>query len=90
LKNYFVEVKQSYHPNHTYNYYRAIDHLVYTCHSLSDKGYIIVVDHACCLILKKNKVIFVGNKKKNVYKIKTDACIKIKSCFVASINDSFL
>ena len=28
---------------------------------LSDKGYKIMFDHACCLILENNKVLFVGN-----------------------------
>jgi hypothetical protein len=47
-------------------------------------------DHACCLILKNDKVLLVGNRKGNVYKIKIDACMRIKSCLVATINDSFL
>ena len=29
-------------------------------------------------------------KKRDVYKINIDACIRIESCLVASINDSFL
>ena len=29
-------------------------------------------------------------KKRGVYKINIDACIRIESCLVASINDSFL
>jgi hypothetical protein len=37
-----------------------------------------------------DKVLFVGNRKENVYKIKIDACIRIESCLIASINDNFL
>jgi hypothetical protein len=33
------------------------------------KGYKIVFNHACCLILEKDKVIYVENRKGNVYKI---------------------
>jgi len=57
---------------------------------LCDKGYKIMFDHACCLILENDKVLFIGNRKGNVYKIKIDACMRIESCLVARINDSFL
>ena len=57
---------------------------------MCDKGYKIMFDHACCLILKNDKVLLVGNRKGNVYKIKIDACMRIESCLVATINDSFL
>jgi hypothetical protein len=30
---------------------------------LCDKGYKIMFDHACCLILKNNKVLFIGNRE---------------------------
>ena len=33
------------------------------------KGYKIVFNHACCLILEEDKVIYVENRKENVYKI---------------------
>ena len=46
-------------------------------------------DHACCIILENDKVLLIGNRKVNVYKIKIDACIRIKNCLVASINDFF-
>jgi len=32
-------------------------------------------DHACCLILKNDKVLLVGNRKGNVYKIKEVALL---------------
>jgi hypothetical protein len=47
-------------------------------------------DHKNFLILENVKILFVGNRKRNIYKIKIHACIRIKSCLVASINDSFL
>jgi hypothetical protein len=47
-------------------------------------------DHKNFLILENVKILFVGNRKRNVYKIKIHACIRIKSCLVASINSSFL
>jgi hypothetical protein len=47
-------------------------------------------DHTCYLILENDKVIFIGNRKGNVYKIKIDACMRIESCFITSINNSFL
>ena len=31
---------------------------------LCAKGYKIIFDHACCLILENDKILFVGNKKK--------------------------
>ena len=57
---------------------------------LCDKGYKIMFDHKNFLILENVKILFVGNRKRNIYKIKIHACIRIKSCLVASINDSFL
>jgi hypothetical protein len=47
-------------------------------------------DHTCHLILENDKVIFIGNRKGNVYKIKIDACMRIESYFITSINNSFL
>jgi hypothetical protein len=47
-------------------------------------------DHACCLILENDKVLFVDNRKGNVYNIKIDACMRIESCLIACINDSFI
>jgi hypothetical protein len=47
-------------------------------------------DHACCLILENDKVLFVDNIKGNVYNIKIDACMRIKNCLIACINDSFI
>jgi len=46
-------------------------------------------DHACCLILENDKFLLVGNRKENVYKIKINKCMRIKSSLVSSINDSF-
>ena len=57
---------------------------------LCDKGYKIICDHTCYLILENDKVIFIGNRKGNVYKIKIDGCMRIESCFITSINNSFL
>jgi len=34
-------------------------------------------EHACCLIIENDKVLFIGNRKENVYKIKIDACMRI-------------
>jgi hypothetical protein len=45
---------------------------------------------ASYLILENDKIIYVGNRKGNVYKIIIDACMRIKSYIVASINVSFL
>jgi len=56
---------------------------------LCDKGYKIMFDHACCLILENDKFLLVGNRKENVYKIKINKCMRIKSSLVSSINDSF-
>jgi hypothetical protein len=42
-----------------------------------DNGYKIMFDHVCCLILENDKVVFVSNRKINVYKIKIDACMRI-------------
>jgi len=47
-------------------------------------------DHACCLILENDKVLFIGNRKEYVYKIKINICMRIENYLVASINDSFL
>jgi hypothetical protein len=57
---------------------------------LYDKGYNIVFYYACCLILENDKVIFVENKKGNVYKININACMRIESFLVANIYNSFL
>jgi len=46
-------------------------------------------DHACCLILENDKVLLVGNRKENAYKIKINKCMRIESSLVSSINDSF-
>ena len=45
---------------------------------------------ASYLILENDKIIYVGNRKGNVYKIIIDACMRIKSYIFASINVSFL
>jgi len=37
---------------------------------LCDKEFKIMFDHAYCLILKNDKVLFIENIKGNVYKIK--------------------
>jgi hypothetical protein len=47
-------------------------------------------DHACCLILENDKVLFIGNRKWNVYKININPCMRIESCLVTSINVNFL
>jgi hypothetical protein len=57
---------------------------------LCGRGYKIVTNHISCLILENDKVIYVEIKKENVYKIKIDACMRIKNCFVTIINDFFL
>jgi hypothetical protein len=44
---------------------------------------------ASYLILENDKIIYVGNRKGNVYQTKIDACMKIESCLVASNNDIF-
>jgi hypothetical protein len=56
---------------------------------LCDKGYKIVTNHTSCLILENDKVIYIEIRKQNVYKIKIDACMRIKSCLVIIINDFF-
>ena len=56
---------------------------------LCDKGYKTVFDHTCWLILKDDKVMHVGNRKENIYKIKINAYMRIKSCLIANINGSF-
>jgi hypothetical protein len=67
-----------------------VKHNLLSISQLCDKGYKIMFNHACCFILENDKVLFVGNRKENVYKIKIDACIRIESCLIASINDNFL
>ena len=57
---------------------------------LCDKGYKIMFDIACCLLLENDTVLLVGNRKENIYKIKIDARMRIKSYLIASINYSFL
>jgi hypothetical protein len=57
---------------------------------LCDKEFKIMFDHAYCLILKNDKVLFIENIKRNVYKIKIYACIRIESCLIDNINNSFL
>jgi intein/homing endonuclease len=66
-----------------------LKHNLLSISQLCDKGYKIMFDHACCIILENDKVLLIGNRKVNVYKIKIDACIRIKNCLVASINDFF-
>jgi hypothetical protein len=57
---------------------------------MCNEGYKFMFDHACCLIIENDKVLFIGNRKENVYKIKIDACMRIESYLVASIYDNFL
>ena len=66
-----------------------LKHNLLSISQLYDKGYKIKFDHTCCLILENDKVLLVGNRKWNVYKIKIDEFMRIESCLVASINDSF-
>ena len=57
-----------------------VNSLKYNLLSISqscDNGYKIMFDHVCCLILENDKVVFVSNRKINVYKIKIDACMRI-------------
>ena len=42
----------------------SLKHNSLSISQLCDKGYTIMFDHACCLILKNDKVIFVGNRKR--------------------------
>jgi hypothetical protein len=42
----------------------SLKHNLLSISQLCDKGYIIMFDHVCCLILKNDKVIFVGNRKR--------------------------
>ena len=44
---------------------------------LCDKGYMIISNYTCYLILENDKVLLVSNKKRNVYKIKIDVYITI-------------
>ena len=68
----------------------SLKHNLLIISQLYDKGYKIIFNYACCLIFEDDKLIYIGNRKINAYKIKIDACMRIKSCLVASINDSFL
>lgn len=67
-----------------------LKHNLLSISQLCDKGYKIIFDHTCCLILENDKIIFIGNRIGNIYKIKIDTCMSSESCLVASINDSFL
>ena len=62
-----------------------LKHKLLSINQLYDKGYKIVFNHACCLILENDKVIFVDNRKGNVYKIKIDACMGIESCLLLAL-----
>jgi hypothetical protein len=42
----------------------SLKHNLLNISQLCDKGYTIMFDHACCSILKNEKVIFVGNRKR--------------------------
>ena len=68
----------------------SLKHSVLSINQLCDKSYKIMFNHVCCLILENDKVLFVGNRKENVYKIKIDASMRIENYIVASINDNFL
>ena len=39
--------------------------------------------HACFFILENNKIIFVGNRKGNVYENKIDTYMKIENCLIS-------
>jgi hypothetical protein len=66
-----------------------LKHNLLNISQLCDKGYKIVTNHTSCLILENDKVIYIEIRKQNVYKIKIDACMRIKSCLVIIINDFF-
>jgi len=71
-------------------YVNSLKHNLLNISKLYDKCYKIIFDHASWLIIENNKVIYIGNRKVNVYKIKINAYIRIKNCLVASINDNFV
>jgi hypothetical protein len=62
-----------------------LKHNLLNISQLCDKGYKIIFNHVNWLIIENNKVIYIGNRKENVYKIKINACMRIKSYLVASI-----
>ena len=68
----------------------SLKHNLLIINQIYDKRYKIIFNYECCLFLKDDKLIYIGNRKRNVYKIKIDAYMRIKSCLVTSINDSFL
>ena len=51
----------------------SLKHNLLSISQLCDKDYTIMFDHACCLILENDKVLLIGNRKGNIYKIKIDA-----------------
>jgi hypothetical protein len=57
----------------------SLKHNLLSISQLCDKDYTIMFDHACCLILENDKVLLIGNRKGNIYKIKIDAWIRIKN-----------
>ena len=50
----------------------SLKHNLLSISQLCNKSYKIMFDHAYYLILENNKVIFIENKKGNIYKIKTN------------------
>jgi hypothetical protein len=62
-----------------------LKHNLLNISQLCDKGYKIIFNHVNWLIIENNKVIYIGNRKENVYKIKINACMRIESYLVASI-----
>ena len=62
-----------------------LKHNLLNISQLCDKGYKIIFNHVNWLIIENNKVIYIGNRKQNVYKIKINACMRIESYLVASI-----
>jgi hypothetical protein len=67
----------------------SLKHNLFSIIQLCYKGYKIVFYHACCFILENDKVIYVGNRKGNAYKIKINACMRIQICLISNINNSF-
>jgi hypothetical protein len=61
-----------------------LKHNLLNISQLCDKGYKIIFNHVNWLIIENNKVIYIGNRKENVYKIKINACMRIESYLVAS------
>ena len=61
-----------------------LKHNLLNISQLCDKGYKIIFNHVNWLIIENNKVIYIGNRKQNVYKIKINACMRIESYLVAS------